>query len=187
MERGIIKGFPTLIILVGESGAGKSTLCQLIDRPDICYSSSGAIIERLNEQGVPVNHESIHDFAIKKYFHNPLWQVPYIIEKVKEQGVLILDGARRIEEVEAIMSWDNINSVVFKVLASERKRFGRLQERDNINEQDFRQILQDENEETDLGKLLSLYGVTIRNDGPLEDLKVIAEEIREFIKSIQSK
>lgn len=32
-----------LIILVGESGAGKSTLCKLIDSPENCYSSSGAI------------------------------------------------------------------------------------------------------------------------------------------------
>lgn len=62
---------PTLITLVGESGAGKSTLCKFIDIPDIWYSSSGTIVKRLNQKGIPISHDSIHKFANQAYSENP--------------------------------------------------------------------------------------------------------------------
>lgn len=40
-----------LLILVGELGVGKSTLCRLIGQPEKWYSSSGTIVDALQEKG----------------------------------------------------------------------------------------------------------------------------------------
>ena len=72
IKQRFVDGKPTLITLVGESGAGKSTLCKLINLPDIWYSSSGPIVKRLNQEGIPISHDSIHKYANNAYSENPI-------------------------------------------------------------------------------------------------------------------
>ena len=171
---------PTLITLVGESGAGKSTLCKYINLPEILYSSSGTIVKKLNEQGVPVTHDSIHKFANQAYSENPEWQVPNILADMVQKRTLILDGPRRIKEVQALRKKD-INMVVIRVTANEEERFKRLQLRDGIDRDGFDRVLRDENQETELGQLLLMSDVVIENNGSLQDIQTRAQEIRSFI------
>lgn len=172
---------PTLITLVGESGAGKSTLCKFIDIPDIWYSSSGTIVKRLNQKGIPISHDSIHKFANQAYSENPEWQVPDILASMLEKRILILDGPRRIKEVQALRKED-INMVVIRITASQEERFKRLQSRDGIDRNDFKRVLRDESQETELGQLLSMSDVVFENNGSLQDIQTRAQEIRNFIK-----
>lgn len=180
IKQSFVNEKPTLITLIGESGAGKSTLCKFIDLPDIWYSSSGTIVKRLKEQGISVTHDSIHKFANQAYSENPEWQVPNILADMVEKRILILDGPRRIKEVQALRKED-INMVVVRVTANEEERFRRLQLRDGIDRDGFDRVLRDENQETELGQLLLLSDVVIENNGSLQDIQTRAQEIRSFI------
>jgi len=175
---------PTLITLVGESGAGKSTLCKFINCPEAWYSSSGTIVKKLNEQGIPINHDSIHRFANQAYSENPEWQVPSILSDMVKKRVLILDGPRRIKEVQALKKED-INMVVVRIAADENERFRRLQFRDGIDKAEFERILRDESVETELGQLLSMSDVIIENNGTIEDVQKRAEEIKKLFIDLQ--
>jgi len=181
IKQRLVDGKPTLITLVGESGAGKSTLCKLINLPDIWYSSSGTIVKRLNQEGIPISHDSIHKFANNAYSENPEWQVPDILASIIERRTLILDGPRRIKEVQALRKKD-INMVVIKITANEQERFRRLQSRDGIDREGFERILRDESQETELGQLLSMSDMVIENNGSLYDIETRAQEIKNFIK-----
>jgi len=180
IKQNFVQNKPTLITLVGESGAGKSTLCKFIDLPDIWYSSSGTIVKRLNQQGIPISHDSIHKFANQAYSENPEWQVPDILADMIEKGTLILDGPRRIKEVEALRK-KNINMVVIRITADQEERFRRLQLRDGVDRAAFERILRDESQETELGQLLLMSDVIMENDGSLQNIQIRAQEIRNFI------
>jgi dephospho-CoA kinase len=94
---------------------------------------------------------------------------------------LILDGPRRIKEVQALRKED-INMVVIRITASQEERFKRLQSRDGIDRNDFERVLRDESQETELGQLLSMSDVVFENNGSLQDIQTRAQEIRNFIK-----
>lgn len=177
---------PSLVILVGESGAGKSTLCKLINCPDLWYSSSGEIVKELNKKGLSPTHDNIHKFANQAYAENPLWQVDRILESMRNLGCLILDGPRRVQEVEALKS-RNSNVLIFRVVAPEVERFKRLQQRDGVNEEDFKKILYDESNETELGQILSMADIVIENDGSIGKLKSEAQSIHDFIDAVEVK
>jgi len=176
-------GNSLLIILVGESGVGKSTFCQFIDRPDSWYSSSGAIAKKLKEQGEPITHDTIHNFANHAYAENPEWQVPSILESMDGKKYLILDGPRRIKEVRALKR-EHPNILVLRVTADEEERFKRLQLRDVIHREEFDRVLLDESEETELSQLLAMANMNIKNNGNLEKIKKEAEELRELLDNL---
>ena len=186
IRKSIDKEKGTLLVLVGESGAGKSTLCKFINCPDIWYSSSGMIIKKLNKQGIPITHDNIHNFANRAYFQNPEWQVKDILKKISKKGIIILDGPRRIKEVQALNK-SNINMVILRIFASEKQRFERLQSRDNIDKKNFKKVLQDESQETELKQLLLLSDITIENNGSLENIQMIGRDINKFIESVKIK
>lgn len=175
---------PSLIILVGESGAGKSTLCKLINRPDLWYSSSGKIVTELQKRGIAPTHDSIHEFANQAYTENPLWQVNTILGSLRNSGCLILDGPRRVEEVKALKS-QSPNVLILRVTAPETERFKRLQQRDGVNEEDFKRVLYDESNETELGQILDMADIVVENDGSVEKLKNEAQCIHDFIDAIE--
>jgi len=181
IKQRFVDGKPTLITLVGESGAGKSTLCKLINLPDIWYSSSGTIVKRLNQEGIPISHDSIHKYANNAYSENPEWQVPDILTRLIERQTLILDGPRRIKEVQALRKED-INMVVIRITANQEERFRRLQSRDGIDRDRFERVLRDESQETELGQLLLMSDIIIENNGSLYDIETRAQEVRNFIK-----
>jgi dephospho-CoA kinase len=176
---------PSLIILVGESGAGKSTLCRLINRPDLWYSSSGEIVKELQKRGITPTHDSIHEFANQAYAESPLWQVDRILENMKNAGCLMLDGPRRIREVEALKD-ESPNVFIFRVVAPESERFKRLHQRDGINEEDFNRVLYDESNETGLGQILNMADFIIENDGSIEKLESEAQNIHDFVSRIEA-
>jgi dephospho-CoA kinase len=185
-KQSLISEKPSLVTLVGESGAGKSTLCKLIDCPDIWYSSSGTIVKKLNELNIPVTHDSIHKFANKAYLDNPEWQVPNILAEMVKKRVLILDGPRRIKEVQALRK-KNINMIMIRITANEEERFRRLQIRDGVDRDGFERVLRDESRETELGQLLLMSDLIIENNGSMEDIQERAKDVKKLIISLQQR
>lgn len=172
-----------LIILVGESGAGKSTFSGFVDSPDNYYSSSGAIEAELERQGEPVNHDTIHAYANKAYGDDPEWQVPLILRALEGKDYLILDGPRRVREVEALKKAHGSTRII-RIETSEENRFKRLSGRDGVDREAFRRVVHDEGHETELDKILALADATMTNDGTLEQLKQQAEGFKQSLEEM---
>jgi len=170
----------SLLVLVGESGAGKSTLCRFMDCPDLWYSSSGTIVRQLENANIPVSHDSIHQFANQAYTENPEWQVPSILGAMEQKRVLVLDGPRRLLEVQALRR-ECPSMAILRIQADQEERYKRLQLRDNIDRVAFERVLSDESRETQLGQLLLMANGVISNNGTLEDIQGRAQEIRNLI------
>jgi len=97
------KKLPILVIIVGESGSGKSTFCKAMNCENNWFVSSKLIVEALKAQGEPITHDNIHKLANEMYSKNPEWQVPQILKAMKGKDFLLLDGPRRIDEVNALI------------------------------------------------------------------------------------
>lgn len=186
IARDAVRGLPIIVILVGESGSGKTTFVRMMDCSDNWFESSRAMVEELSKRGDPVTHDSIHSFASRAYKENPCWQVPNILEALRGRKFLLLDGPRRIDEVRAILALHSRVLIIRIAVSSRCLRFKRLQERDNIDEDDFDRLLKDEADETELEQIVSLADVTIFNDGSLEDIKKQAQELKETLSSVDN-
>lgn len=184
IKQKIDKNKKTIIILVGESGAGKSTFCNFVDLPDLTYTSSGAIINELSILGLPKTHKNIHTVANEKYANDPEWQIPYILSALDRRGILLLDGPRRIREVEALRE-HHINTPIITISSSRKNRSMRLAGRDEVDEDEFRRIQDDEANETELNEILALSDITINNDDDLVKLQKGALSLRKLIRSLE--
>jgi dephospho-CoA kinase len=171
-----------IIILIGESGAGKSTFAKALGIPASWFVSSDLIIKEIKARDLPVNHDTIHETAKRRYGEDPYWQIPYMISVLEKTGMLLLDGPRRIDEVDELLK-RYPQSIIIGVFASTKERRKRLGKRDGADEEAFKRIILDEQLETNLGdRLLSMAHITIRNDGSIEDLEKIAREVLIKIK-----
>ncbi len=177
---------PLLMILVGESGAGKSAFCDFVNRPEEYFSSSEAIERKLEEDGQPINHDTVHAFATEAYGENPEWQVPNILGKLATRNYLILDGPRRLAEVEALRR-NHQNTLIVRLTAPKEDRYKRLQQRDGVDAEVFDRIIHDERSETELGQILKMADQVIDNDKTLEDFKQKALEVQHLLDSLEEK
>lgn len=159
-----------LIIFVGESGAGKTTFVKSMDCQDNWYESSYFLKKELRKIGKKITHDNIHKLANKKYKEDAYWQIPKIIKEIKKKKFLILDGPRRLSEVKKLLEIYPATLIV-KIITSEEKRRKRLRKRDKINKKQHKKVIENENKETELSKILKLAKITIENNGSLEDIK----------------
>jgi len=172
------------MILVGESGAGKSAFCDFVDRPEGYFCSSEAIERKLEEDGQPINHDTIHAFATEAYGENPEWQVPNILGKLAMRRYLILDGPRRLAEVEALKR-NHQNTLIVRLTAPEEDRYQRLQRRDGVDADAFERIIHDERSETELGQILAMADQVIDNSETIEDFKQKALKVQHLLDSLE--
>lgn len=173
---------PLLVILVGESGAGKSTFSQAMGVDGNYYSSSKAIEDRLTAEGKPINHDTIHAFANQAYSQDPEWQVPHILGELRGKDYLILDGPRRLAEVQALIR-EHPNTLVARIrVSSNEERMRRLNKREGVTEQDFRRIVSDEAHQTQLNELLAMSQLVIENDGTKDEIERKAVQFKKQIE-----
>lgn len=180
-----MKNNKILIIIVGESGVGKSTFCKAMDCGENWFVSSKLIEKELRRQGKEISHDTIHRLANKMYSEKPEWQVPKILEEIGKKDFLILDGPRRIKEVE-ILKEKNPATLIIRIKSNKENRLKRLGKRDNIKKNTFKRIEKDENSQTQLKKILAMASLTIENDGDLKQLQNKAREFKKFLASIKS-
>lgn len=186
ISRSELMGLPILVVIVGESGSGKTTFVKMMDCAENWFESSRAMVEKLIERGEPVTHDTIHSFANRAYKENPCWQVPNILKALNGKKFLLFDGPRRIEEVRAVIATHPRVLMVRIAISSNELRFKRLQERDEIGQEDFYRILIHEAGETELMRIISLADFTIFNNSSLEDIQRQAAELKETLLSIDN-
>jgi dephospho-CoA kinase len=174
---------PLLSIIVGESGAGKTTFSNFVDRPEGYYSSSGAIEQKLAEAGIPIGHDTIHAYAQEAYEKDPYWQVPIILGCLASKSYLLLDGPRRVQEVEALRE-QYPNAWMIRISTSPELRSVRLQDRDGVSADDFARIVSDESRQLEIERILDMADETVVNDGDIAHLQSRATEFRELLDKI---
>lgn len=172
-----------LIILIGESGAGKSTLAKALNMPDNWFVSSQLMIEEIKKRGLSVNHDTIHQIAKERYEKDVFWQIPHMLEVLNQTGLLLLDGPRRTEEVDKILSLCP-ESFIIRISSSSRLRQERLCDRDGADKEEFKRVITDEHMETGLwDRLLSMADIIVENSGSIKDIDDLARKILARIKS----
>ncbi len=173
-----------LVMIVGESGAGKSTFCKLMNCEDNWYVSSQPLEEMLRKENKPINHDTIHKLANHLYSQNPTWQVDKILNAMAGKKFLLLDGPRRIKEVEALLE-KHPASLIIRIRTNDSYRCERLKIRDNINKDGFKRIIRDESEQMELNEILKKASITITNNGDLNELKKQAQTLKDFISNFE--
>jgi len=171
---------PILVMLVGESGAGKTTFVKSMGCEENWYESSLAIVKELKKQKKEINHDTIHKLASIKYGEDPYWQVSKIIRELNKKGFLILDGPRRLKEVERLIKLSP-RTLIIKISTHQDKRLENLKNRDKVNLIEYNRIARDENKQTDLGKIMDLAHLEIINDGNYELIRKKALQMKSMI------
>lgn len=172
---------PILFIIIGESGAGKTTFVKCMKCEENWYESSFAIVKELKKQNKEINHDSIHELATIKYKEDPYWQVPKIIRELNKKRFLILDGPRRLKEIERLIELSP-RTLILKISTSESKRLNNLKSRDKINLIEYERVINDEKKQTDLEKIMDFAHLEIMNDGDYEEIREKALQMKEMIK-----
>ncbi len=172
-----------LIIFIGRSGAGKSTFINAMDCPENYYELSAQVKKELKAKGLPINHDTLQLILHERYTTNPYWQIPSILEALKNKKFLIVDGPRSLPEVERLKEFCP-DALIVKIETTSSIRSDRLCLRDGSDAEAFIRIEQDETHVTGLEKILTMAEITIENNGSLERLQKIAKKFRSLLTNI---
>lgn len=175
---------PLLGIIVGESGAGKTTFSHFVNRPEGYYSSSGFIEAKLAEQGLPINHDTIHKYAQEAYTVNPHWQVPAILGHLATKPYIILDGPRRVEEVRELKRRHD-NTFMLRIATAPEIRRSRLKMRDGMDDSDVGRVVRDESKQLEIGKILVMADEIVTNDQGIANLQSYAMQFQTMLDAIK--
>lgn len=170
-----------LIILIGRSGAGKSTFIKAMDCPENFYEISSPIKRELRQKGLPICHGTVQPILHERYTRDPLWQIPYILEALKNKRFLLIDGPRSLPEVQRLIKLFT-DTLIVRIEASAALRSQRLQIRDGDNLEAFQRIEFDESHITGLEEIFNLTDFIIENNGSLDKLRDTARKFRAWLE-----
>jgi len=175
-----------LIVLVGRSGAGKNSFVKAMELEDYQYEITGRIKRQLKEKGQSVNHETIQPIMHRLYGENPYWQIPQILNELREKGFLIVNGSRSFLEIEKLIKSCPL-ALVVEIRANALARRKRLGLRDGTSKLEFKKIESDEMKVTPLAKILQddFVDVVITNNGSLEALEKKAKNFALLLSSLK--
>lgn len=173
-----------IIIVVGFSGSGKSTFINAMNLPsNNVYITSQPMISKLKKNKLAINHDTIFKLSQELYCKDPFWQVKLIEKTLKDKPFIIIDGPRRILEVEKIKKIFK-NVIVIAIASSAKIRFNRLKKRKKIrskNKKDFARLEDDEKAKMKTESLIKKADFIIQNDA---SNKISLQELQEKAKLI---
>jgi len=135
---------PRFIAVMGEKGAGKGVFTEIVKKrfPHVPIASV-RFSDPLRDILTILNKETSRDnmqrlvTALREAFDHEGFLVPALKKRLEsiDADVVILDGVRKKEEVEAVKEW---GSVIVYITADQKVRFERRrQEAEKIDEQDM--------------------------------------------------
>ncbi len=154
-----------MIIIVGHSGSGKSTFISAMNLPEHVYVTSDPMRNELNRRGLEINHDTIFELSEEWYDKDQLWQIPLIQNAIKDKSFLILDGTRRLSEVEKLKKI--FKTIMIAIVSSSEVRFERLKKRTKIplnTIDEFNKLELDEGKKMDMEVLVKMADFVIEND-----------------------
>lgn len=153
-----------LIVVVGSSGAGKSVFIDAVAREEHKYVTSQPMIEELRKRGVEINHDTIFALSQEWYAKDPYWQIPFISTALAGKKFLIIDGSRRLPEVNRLKEIHR--TIIVKIISNVEDRFARLVKRKKIGlsaVEEFKRLDNDENRIMDVERLIAMADITVAN------------------------
>ena len=172
--------------LVGLQGAGKTEVAKVALSLGIpCLRLGEIVIAETRRRGLEVNEENVGRVA------NALREeggegvvarlsLPLLGEKLKERGVVVVDGIRSLEEVEELRRAFGKDLAVVGVWASPSLRYSRIASRRREDDAgDYERFLEKERRELrwGVGEALALADHLLLNEGTLEELREKALEL----------
>lgn len=162
-----------LLIIVGSSGAGKSTLIEAMGVPADChYVTCQPMIDELKRRGDTVNHDTIFALSEEWYAKDSFWQVPLILKTLEGKRLVVVDGPRRLPEVQRLK--ESESSIIIGIAVSPKNRFGWLKARGQVGLQtleEFERLEEDETGVMDVGALMEMADLIIKNNVSKERLQ----------------
>jgi dephospho-CoA kinase len=129
-----------VIILTGMPGSGKSTAAMEFSKLNVPIIGMGdAVRKEMRRRGIEINNRSIRLFSKrmtekngKKYVINLVKKE--LLETFKTHDIAVLDGSRRLSEVEEVKR-EGYKPIILGIIADKETRFSRIIKRKN--ESDF--------------------------------------------------
>ncbi len=180
--------FVKLVIVSGMPGAGKTELATVFGNHGVPIVVMGDVIRReATRRGLSPNPANTRKIMLElRDEHGPGAVAEQCIKELKKADapLVVIEGCRSIVEVEVFDRYADAVTTV-SVHSSPRTRFARLVARgredaprswDEFRERDLREI------SVGLGGVIAMSDIMIVNEGSVEELRQVAEEIaRRFI------
>lgn len=180
-----------IVGITGTNGAGKGTVVEiLIQQGFKHYSASGLLMEKVIEQNLPQNRDSLIQMGNQL---REKYGAGYIAEELIRTAQLsgekaIIESLRTVGEVEKLKA---VGGILLAVDADQKLRFERISKRggikDNVTWEEFVKQEEGESKSDDPNKqnliaCRNMADFTINNNGTLEDLEI---EINNFLKKYE--
>ncbi|MEM2535977.1 MAG: AAA family ATPase [Candidatus Hadarchaeales archaeon] len=176
--------------LVGLQGAGKTEVAKVALSLGIpCIRMGEVVLTEIRRRGLEINEENVGKVA------NELREkggkgivarlcLPLIREKLVENGMVVVDGIRAMEEVEELRKAFGKDVVIVGIWASPSLRYSRIASRRREDDaEDYEGFIRKEKRELEwgVGNALSLADFLLINEGTLEELR---EKAMEFFRRL---
>ena len=165
-----------IICITGMPGAGKSLVGEMLAAKGFKeVEMSASVKERMAENGIEVNKDSIRNFSLnaRKEYGNDVvarWTIEKI-RKLPAKDILIV-GLRSADEAKYFKTLENVT--IISVVAPKMMRFDRLVERkredDPKNYSDF-ENREEKEKQFGIASAMEHAKYTIRNSGSIDELR----------------
>lgn len=166
--------------ITGTPGAGKGAIVNYLVREKgfIHYSARNFFAEKMTEAGIPVNRNTMIDFANTlrqehgpEYVFNELWK-----RARNSSAPAVIESIRAIGEAEALKKQGGI---LISIDADKKTRYERISGRksaldkvsfEEFKEQEAREMYSSDLHKQNIGQVMEMADFKIQNNGTLEEL-----------------
>ena len=184
-----------IIAFVGLPLSGKSTASKVAEEMGIPVVVMGDVVrEEAKKRGIELTDENLGKIASELREREGMDAIakrciPIIREKLKERGIVVVDGIRGIDEVKRFKEEFGEDFVLINIEAPIELRFERALKRKR--EDDVKTIedlkKRDERELSwNMGEAIKAADITLENKGDLEEFKeTVREVLRHFVPRVE--
>ena len=184
-----------IIAFVGLPLSGKSTASKVAEEIGIPVVVMGDIVRmEAEKRGLKANDKNLSVIASelrKKEGMDAIAKrcIPIIREKIREKGVVVVDGIRGIDEVKRFKKEFGEDFVLINIEAPLNLRFKRALERKREDDAETIEDLKKRDERElswNMGEAMRIADITVENTGDLEEFKSkIREILTHFIPRVE--
>lgn len=170
------------IAFTGMPGAGKTEAVKVAKEMGIKVVSMGdEVRNEARKRGLELNDENVGKIAdeMRKKYGMDIW-AKKCIEKLSSEKIIVIDGIRNIEEVEAFRKRIK-NFILVAIHASPKTRYERLMKREREDDsKNVEELKEREKRELSwgLGDVIAMADIVLINEGDLEEFR---EKVREIL------